>query len=141
VWSYDASGWRQLDVSSEDKPEIRYGAGAAHDEAASRMLISHGFTDHGRYNDTWAFDLLQDKWSVIATSGDVPIKRCLTRCLWLPSPKQMLLFGGQTDDNPFLGDLWTLDTAKGAWAEQKPAALPGPRNLYGASLDQSGARW
>ncbi len=141
VWAFDASGWTQLDAASADRPQIRYGAGGAYDAAGGRILISHGFTDRGRFDDTWAFDLNGGAWTNIATSGEVPIERCLTRCLWLPASGSMLLFGGQTDTNPFLGDFWTLDVAKGVWAENKPPVLPGPRNLYGASLGESGKRW
>ena len=36
------------------------------------------------------------------------------------------MFGGQTDSNPFLGDLWTLDVAKGGWTEQEPLVVAGP---------------
>jgi hypothetical protein len=87
------------------------------------------------------FDLSDDAWKKLSTSGTVPIKRCLTRCLWLSAPQQMLLFGGQTDDTPFLGDEWRLDTTKRTWQQQQPATAPGARNLYGASLDASGKRW
>ena len=141
VWAYDGSGWRRLDAASADRPQIRYGAGGAHDVDGNRVLVSHGFTDRGRFDDTWAFALDGGGWTKVATTPAVPIKRCLTRCLWLPASASMLLFGGQTDSNPFLGDLWTLDIAKGAWTETKPALLPGPRNLYGASLGEGGKRW
>ena len=141
VWAFDATGWTQLDGASLERPEIRYGAGGAHDAAGARILISHGFTDRGRFDDTWAFDLNGGTWTKIATSGPVPIKRCLTRCLWLPASGSMLLFGGQTNDNPFLGDFWTLNVAEGAWTEDKPPVLPGPRNLYGATLGEGGKRW
>ncbi len=141
VWAFDASGWTQLDAASPDRPEIRYGAGSAYDSAGARIIISHGFTDRGRFDDTWAFDLNGGPWTKIATSGAVPIKRCLTRCLWLPASGSLLLFGGQTDANPFLGDFWTLDVAKGVWIENKPPVLPGPRNLYGATLGEGGKRW
>ena len=141
AWAYDANGWMQLTASGGDGPEIRYGAGSAFDRDANRLLISHGFTDQGRYNDTWSFDLATSSWNQIATSGDVPIKRCLTRAIWLPASQSMLLFAGQTDNNPFLGDMWKLDVTKGTWAEQFPAQLPSARNLYGAVLDASEKLW
>lgn len=141
VWAYRAGAWTRLDADSPVRPEIRYGSGGAHDVDSNRILISHGFTDRGRFDDTWTFDLAGGRWQQVATTGAVPIKRCLTRSLWLPASASMLMFGGQTDSNPFLGDLWTLDVAKGGWAEQKPIVLPGPRNLYGASLDGDGKRW
>ncbi len=143
VWAFDpaTSAWTDIGGTSSNKPEVRYGAGGAHDEAENRILISHGFTDRGRFDDTWIFDLASNRWITIATDGAVPVKRCLTRCLWQPSNQQMLLYGGQTDDTPFLGDQWSLDTTDGAWAEQKPALNPGARNLFGATLNATGDRW
>jgi hypothetical protein len=141
VWSFDpvTSGWSQLDAASAEHPAIRYGSGGAYDVAGDRILISHGFTDTGRFDDTWQFDFKTHEWSQIATTGTVPIKRCLLRTLWVPGRNEMLLFGGQTDDNPFLGDFWSLDPVTGVWAEDAVATKPGPRNLYGA--DSTAARW
>ncbi len=141
AWAYDARGWQQIDASPDERPQVRYGAGGAHDAAGDRFIISHGFTDRGRFDDSWSLDLAGGVWTKIATSGPVPIKRCLTRSLWLPDARSMLLFGGQTDATPFLGDLWTLDAAKGQWTERHPSPLPGPRNLYGAILDERTNRW
>ena len=70
-------------------------------------------------------------WQQVATTGAVPIKRCLTRCLWQPASASMLMFGGQTDDNPFLGDLWVLDAAKGTWARASRAAAGRAKSLRG----------
>jgi Galactose oxidase, central domain len=139
VWTFADGRWTQLDAASAERPEIRYGSGGVHDQAGNRILISHGFTDRGRFDDSWSFDLTAGVWTRIATTGVVPIKRCLTRCLWQDG--SMLMFGGQTDATPFLGDFWSLDVAGGAWAELAAASLPGPRNLYGASLDDAGERW
>ncbi len=64
----------------------------------------------------------------------VSVKRCLLRTI--VANNQLLLFGGQTDGMPFLGDFWSLDLSSGTWTEQKPPLLPGPRNLYGSSFAQ-----
>lgn len=143
AWAFDplAKRWTEITSASGDRPEIRYGSGGAHDAAGARLLVSHGFTDAGRFDDTWSLDLASGTWSKSATSGALPIKRCLLRSTWIAASKQMLLFGGQTDSNPFLGDFWSLDVAGGSWNELKPSVLPGPRNLYGASLDEAGKRW
>lgn len=143
VWAFDplSVSWSELGSATTDRPEIRYGAGGAHDESGNRLFISHGFTDHGRFDDTWTFDLGSERWAKIATGGALPIKRCLTRCMWLPGTKALLLFGGQTDDTPFLGDLWSLDVASGRWDQKASNSSPGPRNLYGAAADASSAHW
>jgi hypothetical protein len=143
VWAYDpaTSAWLELGAGSVERPAVRYGAGGAYDSGANRFLVSHGFTDQGRFDDTWVFDLATEAWSQIPTTGEVPLKRCLTRAAWAPSSQHLLLFGGQSDENPFLGDFWSLDVARGLWTQKQAATLPGPRNLYGAAADPSGQRW
>ena len=143
VWAFDpaTSSWAELGAGSIERPAVRYGAGGAYDPGGNRFFVSHGFTDQGRFDDTWVFDLTREAWSQIATHGDVPLRRCLTRAVWAPSSQRLLLFGGQSNENPFLGDFWSLDVAGGLWTQKQPATLPGPRNLYGAAADPSGARW
>ncbi|MDP9236402.1 MAG: hypothetical protein M3P30_03220 [Chloroflexota bacterium] len=141
VWAFDPSSaaWTKLGTRASERPEIRYGAGGAHDAAGDRIFVSHGFTDRGRFDDTWSFDLTAETWTKLATKGAVPIKRCLTRCIWLADRGELLLFGGQTDATPFLGDFWSLNVAAAKWSEKKLSVLPGARNLYGSSFE--GARW
>jgi hypothetical protein len=143
VWVFDPgiSSWAELGANSVDRPAVRYGAGSAYDPGADRLFVSHGFTDQGRFDDTWVFDLPTEAWSQIATTGEVPLKRCLTRAVWEPASQQLLLFGGQSDEHPFLGDFWSLDVAGGRWTQKQAATLPGPRNLYGAAADPSRQRW
>lgn len=141
VWAFADGAWSQVDDVSAPHPTVRYGSGAAHDVQGERLYVSHGFTDQGRFDDTWAFDLRSDSWQIVETAGAVPVKRCLARNVWLPAAQQMLLFGGQTNSAPFLGDQWRLDLAATAWREEQPSPRPGPRNLYGASVDSARGRW
>ena len=140
AWAFDpdAVAWTQLHSGSGTAPAPRYGAAAALDDAR-RLVISHGFTSKGRFDETWRFDLATATWSEVATSGARPLARCLTRGAW-DSSGAFLLFGGQANSAPYLGDLWALDVAQGRWAEL-PASGPSPRNLYGASFDGARRRW
>ncbi|HEX2170994.1 MAG TPA: kelch repeat-containing protein [Dehalococcoidia bacterium] len=143
VWAFDpaTSIWRELGPDSPDRPSVRYGSAGAYDRLGNRFFISHGFTNQGRFDDTWTFDLGAEVWSKVPTSGPVPIKRCLTRAAWDPAGRQLLLFGGQADQSPFLGDFWALDPDKGTWIEKRPAVAPSPRTFYGASFDEAARRW
>jgi N-acetylneuraminic acid mutarotase len=116
-------GWRQLDAVG---PAQRYGAASALD-ASGRLLVSHGFTNQGRFDDTWSLDPAP-LWTDVSAAGDRPIKRCLCRGAWDSARNRFLMFGGQTDGTPFLGDLWMLDPA--GWQEITSEPKPSPRNFY-----------
>ncbi|HET9200630.1 MAG TPA: kelch repeat-containing protein, partial [Dehalococcoidia bacterium] len=128
TWSFDGSAWQQLNLASAPSP--RYGAGAAYDAASAGVYVSHGFTDNGRFDDTWRLPLEGDAWGDESpSSGPRPVRRCLLRTVLDPRSGRIILYGGQTDDDPFLGDLWAFDPSTDTWtdlAAQGPAA----RNLY-----------
>ena len=135
VWAFDpaTSRWQQL-AATGSVPAARYGAGGAFDPAAGgRMLVTHGFTTAGRFDDTWQFSLGGESWSEISPAGERPIERCLMRAAWDATAERLLIFGGQTTNAPFLGDLWALEP--GGWRELVTEAGPSPRNLYATVFD------
>lgn len=132
VWQLDlATGdWTLLHDGSDPAPAPRYGLGAVRD-ASGRIIISHGFTFEGRFDDTWAFDPLTRAWADITPpAGPRPLKRCLHEQLWLPGEKRMLLYGGCSSGfGPCpQGDLWALDPAGGRWTELTPENGPAARS-------------
>ncbi len=127
TWAFDPvhGKWQKLSVGRA--PSARYGASGT--TIANSMVISHGFRG-GRFNDTWA---LTRRWANVTPPSTTPrpIKRCLHRAVYLPGLTKMVLFGGQTDGTPFLGDTWTYDPTTKRWTEVKGAG-PSPRTLYAA---------
>jgi hypothetical protein len=135
IWAYDpdAGEWQQLPDGGE-VPEARYGScGAIGPDG--RLWISHGFTeDSGRFFDTRAYDFETSSWSDETPAGDLPVVRCLHRCLWTPDG-DFVLYAGQTTGAPAIGDLWRYDPGAGDWSQaERPAAAS--RQLYSiAQLD------
>jgi hypothetical protein len=119
------ASWRQLDAGAA-VPAERYGAASALD-ASGRLVVSHGFTNQGRFDDTWAFGAA-GPWADVSPEGARPVKRCLVRGVWDVKRDRFLIFGGQTDGTPFLGDLWALDGS--GWTEITSEPKPSPRNFY-----------
>ncbi len=116
VWAYDPATNRWTELAPEGAgPPARYGSCAGYDSAGDRFLISHGFTDDGRFDDTWAFSLADNTWTDVTPSGARPGERCLHACAYDGLTGSLVLFGGQDNDAPFLGDTWVL--ADGAWSE------------------------
>lgn len=135
VWSFDLEQetWRRLKANNNasDAPRTRYGQSAAIDNRG-RVLITHGFSDQGRFDDTWAFELSGSRWlNITPASGPRPLKRCLHELIYDAVGDRLVMFGGCASGfGPCpLGDLWALDLKSNLWSELKPTgALPTPRS-------------
>ena len=138
VWAYDLvqNNWQRL-AGDDDGPSRRYGHSGVYDSARNRMIVSHGFTDAGRFDDTWAFDLAKDVWRNLAPSGVKPLRRCLHHAVYDQANQQMLLYGGCASGfGPCpLGDLWSLDLVNNRWTEITAQPRPPARQHYGTAFD------
>jgi len=135
LWEYDLPSGRWRLLTAMEPPEPRYGQGIALDPASGNVLISHGFTESGRFDDTWLFDVAGAVWRDRSPAGGPrPEKRCLLRTIWDPKEGRLLLFGGQSNTSPFLGDLWAYQPGK-MWQQAGQGAPPSPRHFYSAASD------
>jgi hypothetical protein len=114
-------------------PPPRQGAGAALDEDAGRLYVTHGLTAGGYVDDTWALDLASATWEEVTPSDRRPPPRSWTRAAWDPSGKRLFLFGGEAADQSPLGDLWAFDPEAGTWEEVPQGdRVPSPRSQHAA---------
>jgi uncharacterized protein (TIGR03437 family) len=138
VWAFDIAenSWRQLSPEAAG-PSRRYGHSAIYDAARDRMIVSHGFTNSGRFDDTWAFDFASNTWRDISPSGTRPLRRCLHHAVYDAANNQMLLYGGCASGfGPCpLGDLWSFDLATQRWTEVTAQLKPPAREHYGRAFD------
>jgi hypothetical protein len=135
VWAYgvDANRWERL-AADNAGPSRRYGAGGAYEAGARTITVTHGFTDTGRFDDTWSFALGDVRWSELSPrSGERPLRRCLLRTVDDSEGGRFVLFGGQSNAAPFMNDLWAFDVSARSWQQLAPAGGPSPRNLYAAA--------
>jgi uncharacterized protein (TIGR03437 family) len=143
VWAFDTtqSTWQQLNPDG-DGPSRRYGHSAVYDVARDRMVISHGFTNAGRFDDTWAFDLISNTWRDLSPNGSRPLRRCLHHAVLDSAANQMYLYGGCASGfGPCpLGDLWAFDLATNRWTERTGQLKPPPREHYGIGFDSARGR-
>jgi len=144
VWAYDirASAWTQLGGNSGG-PSPRYGHSSIYDAKRDRIVISHGFTsEQGRYDDTWAFDLVSNSWREISPANPRPLRRCLHHAVYVAQSDQMLLYGGCSSGyGPCpQGDLWSFDLAKNQWTQIVTSVNPAPRQRYGMVFDDNRKR-
>jgi hypothetical protein len=137
IWRYDpaSSQWEEL-PSSGAAPSARYGSCASLGPDGE-LWISHGFTaDSGRFSDTRSYNFSTGSWTDRTPRDRVPVKRCLHDCFW-SSGGQLILYGGQTTGVPALGDLWSLDLARGTWTQASDPPAP-PRQLYSLAIVPGG---
>jgi hypothetical protein len=132
TWVLNASTltWALLDDGAGVAPAPRYGLGAVFD-GDGRLLISHGFTFEGRFDDTWAFDLAATGWTDISSvEATRPLRRCLHEQVWDDAHGVMLLYGGCSSGyGPCpQGDLWTYAPSSATWTEATPAVGPAARS-------------
>jgi uncharacterized protein (TIGR03437 family) len=143
VWAFDIAQrtWQQLN-SGNGGPSRRYGHSAVYDGARDRMVISHGFTNAGRFDDTWAFDFGASSWRDLTPSGARPIRRCLHHAVLDAANNQMYLYGGCASGfGPCpLGDLWAFDLNSNRWTERTGQPAPPPREHYGMGFDNARGR-
>ena len=142
VWAYDVAGdaWQQL-ARDNAGPSRRYGHSAIYDVARDRMVISHGFTDAGRFDDTWAFDFKTNAWTNLSPAQNRPLRRCLHHAAYDAANGQMYLYGGCSSGfGPCpQADLWSFDLARNTWTELTPKPSPAGRQHYGMAFDATRA--
>jgi uncharacterized protein (TIGR03437 family) len=143
VWAYDigAAAWQQLS-RDEGGPSRRYGHSAIYETARDRVVISHGFTDAGRFDDTWAFSLTSNTWTNLNPAGPRPLRRCLHNAAYDAAAAQMFLYGGcSSGSGPCpQGDLWSLDLNANRWTEIPSTPAPPARERYGMEYDAARGR-
>lgn len=135
AWRLDLESlaWTVLAAGAESGPSARYGTSAVLD-GRGNLLVSHGFTFEGRFDDTWALDLEAGTWTDLSPAPETrPLKRCLHEAVWDAEAERMLLFGGCSSGfGPCpQGDLWAFDPAARNWtllaaAEAGPGARSNP---------------
>jgi N-acetylneuraminic acid mutarotase len=145
TWRFDldALAWEEL-PTGDVRPAPRYGTSAVLD-GAGNLLISHGFTFEGRFDDTWSLDPAAGVWSDVSPPAETrPLKRCLHEAVWDAEQARMLLYGGCSSGfGPCpQGDLWAFDPASRTWMELTPAESPAPRSNPALIRDEaSGEIW
>jgi hypothetical protein len=120
IWSFDLTDdtWTEVAIHG-DVPPARYGsAGGIAVVDGAALFLSHGFTDQGRFDDTWAFNLATDTWQDVTPSDPAPFKRCLHSSAAI-GPDTLVIFGGCASGfGPCpLGDTWQFDRQAGTWTQ------------------------
>lgn len=125
VWAFDltSNAWSQFSPP-DPKPNIRYGTAAIFDPQARDLVTFAGFTDQGRFDDTWRFNIDVEAWTKLPLDSH-PEKRCLHTASYDTQNHRMIVYGGQT--NGPRGDIWAFDLNQNQWADLTPNSGPAGR--------------
>lgn len=132
VWAFDlATGtWAEY-LPPDPKPNIRYGTAAVFDPLARNLVTFAGFTNQGRFDDTWRFDVDNAVWTNVTPPQGNPLERCLHSASYDSANHRMIIYGGQ-QSGP-LGDIWAFDLGQNSWTELTPPNSP-PGRYFAANI-------
>jgi len=140
VWAFDFATNTWVEFQPPDpKPNIRYGTAAVFDPRARALVNFAGFTDDGRYDDTWAFEPDTERWTDISPADGHPLRRCLHNGIYESRGHRFLIYGGQSG-GAAQGDIWAFDLETPGWTELTPSASPDGRWFASTAYDPSGHR-
>ena len=140
LWLSPTPRWEQILPAGTDKPLQRYGHSAIYDPVRDRMLVFSG----GGFarNDLWELSLGgTPSWTQIQPAGKLPLQRLGHTALYDPTADRMIVFGGNTLNQP-LDDVWQLSlSGPPAWALVSPTGeTPSPRENHSAVYDSASQR-
>ena len=141
LWRFSLSdnSWTLVSDGAGVAPTARYGTSMALTNDGA-LIVSHGFTFAGRFNDTWRWSIPDDSWAEISPINDSerPLNRCLHEAIWSESDQAMLLYGGCSSGyGPCpQGDLWTFDPESSTWSQLMFAEAPPARMNPGLAFDR-----
>ena len=144
LWFFAFSGqWDQIHDGADSAPSPRYGTSFVATDQGT-VLLSHGFTFEGRFDDTWQWDPKASGWADLTppSETDRPLKRCLHEAVWDARSRQMLLYGGCSSGfGPCpQGDLWSFDPESATWRELALSDAPEPRSNPALVYDEPRGR-
>jgi hypothetical protein len=124
AWSFDLTSHSWTQHTPATTPQQRYGVAAVFDPLAGTLVTFAGFTNLGRFDDTWRFDPVTETWTDVS-GGTGPHERCLHSASYDSRDHRMIMYGGQ-QSGP-LDDIWAFDLSGGTWTDLTPATRPAGR--------------
>lgn len=136
TWIFDLEQLKWRSVRLTRTPGARRGHTAIYDPDRDRVIIFGGETDSGFLNDVWAFDLENEAWAFVATSGPEPVSRYGLGAV-LDAPRDRMIISHGFSAVGRFKDTWSLDLAAHRWLELGPVgdAVPQERCLHSVTID------
>lgn len=117
-------------------PGRRFGSIAFYSSATDAVYLWGGRRVGEYPNDLWRFDLSNNEWSPIETTGDLPSGRQAPAWFWNDDTQELYIALGLTSEgtfNTFIGDAYILDLDELRW-EAVSGKLPPDRWFPGVAF-------
>jgi N-acetylneuraminic acid mutarotase len=133
TWAYTpgTNTWDKLDPSG-GTPSPRSAHSMVSDPATRRLIMFGGWNESVCFNDTWAYDPVQNEWTQINAAGPKPDTRWGHAAAYDETTGRVIIFGGWNETTCF-NDTWAYDPVAHTWEQLQPSGdQPAPR--VGASM-------
>ncbi|CAK4648307.1 hypothetical protein LEN26_005998 [Aphanomyces euteiches] len=124
--------WKRLAPTSSDGPDAREATILEVVGDAAYIYGGSGDGDGNVFDDTWKFDIVQQKWSILQQQPS-PGLRFAHSSAARPAMHEIYVFGGTILNMSILGadytqtnDLWKLDTVTEKWSQVQLATPVAP---------------
>eukprot|EP00048_Salpingoeca_helianthica_P014445 m.221735 g.221735 ORF g.221735 m.221735 type:complete len:511 (+) comp15874_c0_seq1:1258-2790(+) len=99
------------------------------------LLVFGGLnTETGKVNDLFELTLDPPTWHAVAQKGQIPCARDSHAFVYIPSEEKYYLFGGSSDEDKELNDLFSYDPRTHTWSQLVASGSPSPRSSHGAAV-------
>jgi hypothetical protein len=135
TWAFDLGAGKWIDLKPKTSPRVVPNSAAVYDTRNKVVVLFGGSFD--AEPQTWLYDPAANEWRKAATKTS-PSARIWHNMTFDEKTGRVVLFGGH-DGKRELADTWTFDAATQSWAQQTPAAHPGPRCGHAMAYDAANA--
>ncbi len=147
TWGYslEFENWYRIDT--ENAPSARGRFSYAFDSKRKNMIIFGGRFRTGSsgnytmYNETWSFNVIDDEWTKVQTTGETPIARINSAMVYDEKKDRFIMFGGNSSANGLnlipLGDTWVFTPADNKWEKIDTPNAPSKRLYHSMAIDSA----
>jgi N-acetylneuraminic acid mutarotase len=117
TWVYDPATSRWTDAApTGEVPAARSQASMVYHSEFAKMVLFGGYDGSRQYDDTWAYDPVTDRWSLVKAAGVPPAGRHGQAMIYDSGADKIILFGGSSatmaphgasSTTTFLNDTWS----------------------------------
>ena len=134
IWAFDMETHRWQEVNTSSGPSPRLSPGLVYDPVHHQLILFGGYSNRGRINYTWLFDLNSYEWEEVFPALSPPARSDMGMA-YDGTNHIAVLYGGYCieSQSDLCDDTWTFDPESNTWVEKNP--LSSPPVIYGHTLN------